>query len=194
MLLSKATYICATYKVYTIFTFTLMAHCTSGAIKGFSVLLKDASTGNRTSNLLITNRLLYLLRHCRPPLFPHRSHVRPYRHTWMPHWTLTSPTSQARPDCAAACSVRARAAVCGRTPTPTTTCISTPRASARRRGTGDTGAPGYPHSVTSRPWLTSSPASAMRVSSAPLRALSWFPRLRWSFRCSPPQSAQQLSL
>src|SRR4029434_8635856 len=47
------------------FTFTLMAHCTSGANSGFSVLLKDASTGNRTSNLLITKRLLYLLYHCR---------------------------------------------------------------------------------------------------------------------------------
>src|SRR4029434_4218327 len=33
---------------------------------GFSVLLKDTSTGSRTSNLLITNRLLYLLYHCRP--------------------------------------------------------------------------------------------------------------------------------
>src|SRR4029434_5690510 len=51
---------------YTHFTFTLMAHCTSGAIRGFSVLLKDTSTGNRTSNLLITKRLLYLLYHCRP--------------------------------------------------------------------------------------------------------------------------------
>ena len=30
--------------------------------------LKDASTGNRTSNLLITKRLLYLLYHCRPPV------------------------------------------------------------------------------------------------------------------------------
>ena len=29
-------------------------------------MLKDASTGNRTSNLLITKRLLYLLYHCRP--------------------------------------------------------------------------------------------------------------------------------
>src|SRR4029434_11019061 len=48
------------------FTFTLMAHCTSGANSGFSVLLKDASTGNRTSNLLITKRLLYFLYHCRP--------------------------------------------------------------------------------------------------------------------------------
>src|SRR4029434_5872886 len=53
-----------------IFTFTLMAHCTSGAIRGFSVLLKDASTGNRTSNLLITKRLLYLLYHCRQLTFP----------------------------------------------------------------------------------------------------------------------------
>ena len=51
--------------MYTHFTFTLMAHCTSGAIRS-SVLLKDAPTGNRTSNLLITNRLLYLLYHCRP--------------------------------------------------------------------------------------------------------------------------------
>ena len=42
-----------------------MAHCTSGAIR-FSALLKDTSTGNRTSNLLITKRLLYLLYHCRP--------------------------------------------------------------------------------------------------------------------------------
>ena len=33
--------------------------------QGFSVLLKDASTGNLTSNLLITKRLLYLLYHCR---------------------------------------------------------------------------------------------------------------------------------
>src|SRR4029434_6299614 len=48
------------------FTFTLMAHCTSGANSGFSVLLKDASTGNRTSNLLLTKLLLYLLYHCRP--------------------------------------------------------------------------------------------------------------------------------
>src|SRR4029434_166328 len=48
------------------FTITLMEHCTSGAIRGFSVLLKDASTGNLTNNLLITKRLLYLLYHCRP--------------------------------------------------------------------------------------------------------------------------------
>src|SRR4029434_6942849 len=34
---------------------------------GFSVLLKDASTGNRTSNLAITKRLLYLLYHCQRP-------------------------------------------------------------------------------------------------------------------------------
>src|SRR4029434_3128631 len=47
--------------MYTHFTFTLMAHCTSGAIMGFSALLKDTSKGNRTSNLLITKRLLY---HC----------------------------------------------------------------------------------------------------------------------------------
>src|SRR4029434_3550418 len=30
--------------LYIHFTSTLMAHCTSGAIRGFSVLLKDAST------------------------------------------------------------------------------------------------------------------------------------------------------
>src|SRR4029434_715868 len=60
--------------MYTHFTFTLMAHCTSGAIRGFSVLLKDASTGNRTSNLQITKRLLYHcttvapMYHCRPQI------------------------------------------------------------------------------------------------------------------------------
>src|SRR4029434_4851129 len=54
--------------MYTHFTFTLMAHCTSGAIRAFSDLIKDASTGNRISNLLITKRLLYLLYHCRPCL------------------------------------------------------------------------------------------------------------------------------
>src|SRR4029434_6396879 len=37
--------------MYTHFTFTLMAHCTSGAIRGSVSVLKDASTGNRTSNL-----------------------------------------------------------------------------------------------------------------------------------------------
>src|SRR4029434_10098768 len=52
--------------MYTHFTITLMAHCTSGSIRGFSALLKDTSTGNRTSNLLLTKRLLYLLYHCRP--------------------------------------------------------------------------------------------------------------------------------
>ena len=34
---------------------------------GFSVLLKDTSTGNRTSNLVITKRVLYLVYHCREP-------------------------------------------------------------------------------------------------------------------------------
>src|SRR4029434_130019 len=65
MLLSKATYICATYNVYTFYIYTdgSTAHQEH---QGFSVLLKDASTGNRTSNLLITKRLLYLLYHCRP--------------------------------------------------------------------------------------------------------------------------------
>src|SRR4029434_5430203 len=48
-----------------ILLFSLMAHCTSGAIRG-SALLKDTSTGNRTSNLLITKRLLHPLYHCRP--------------------------------------------------------------------------------------------------------------------------------
>ena len=38
-------------------------------------MLKDASTGNRTSNLLITNRLLYLLYHCRPIDRPSDSHL-----------------------------------------------------------------------------------------------------------------------
>ena len=44
-----------------------MAHCTSGAIRGSVSCSRTLSTGNRTSNLLITNRLLYLLYHCRPP-------------------------------------------------------------------------------------------------------------------------------
>ena len=54
--------------MYTHFTFYIY---TDGTLhirsnQGFSVLLKDTSTGNRTSNLLITKRLLYLLYHCRP--------------------------------------------------------------------------------------------------------------------------------
>src|SRR4029434_8179704 len=49
-------------RMYTHFTFALMAHCTSGAIRGSVSCLR---TGNRTSTLLITKRLLYLLYHCR---------------------------------------------------------------------------------------------------------------------------------
>src|SRR4029434_9157621 len=42
-----------------IFTFTLMAHCTSGAIMGFSVLLKDASTGRAPDDIPIFSRRFY---------------------------------------------------------------------------------------------------------------------------------------
>src|SRR4029434_9487751 len=50
-LLSKATYKDTLHThFFFFFTFTLMAHCTSGAIRG-SVLLKNTSAGNRTSNL-----------------------------------------------------------------------------------------------------------------------------------------------
>src|SRR4029434_5663492 len=45
--------------------------------QGFSVLLKDAPTGNRTSTLLITNRLLYLLCHCRTQ----HTHTHTHTHT-----------------------------------------------------------------------------------------------------------------
>src|SRR4029434_2353074 len=55
--------ICATYNVYTFYTDGTL-HIRSNS--GFSALLKVTSTGNRTSNLLITKRLLYLLHHCRP--------------------------------------------------------------------------------------------------------------------------------
>src|SRR4029434_8423657 len=54
---------CATYNVYTFYTDGTL-HIRSNL--GFSALLKDTSTGNRTSNLLITKRPLYLLYHCRP--------------------------------------------------------------------------------------------------------------------------------
>src|SRR4029434_9870823 len=65
MLLSKVTYICATHNVYTFYIYTDGTLHIRGN-QGFSVLLKDASTGNRTSNLLITRRLLSLLYHCLP--------------------------------------------------------------------------------------------------------------------------------
>src|SRR4029434_7372877 len=49
-----------------ILQFTLMAHCTSGAIRGSVSCSRTLRQYNRTSNLLITKRLLYLLYHCRP--------------------------------------------------------------------------------------------------------------------------------
>src|SRR4029434_11077536 len=52
--------------IYTHFTFSLMAHCTSAAIRGSVSCSRTLPTGNRTGNLLITKRLLYLLYHCRP--------------------------------------------------------------------------------------------------------------------------------
>src|SRR4029434_3712687 len=59
--------LCATYNVYTFYIYTDgTLHIRSN--EGFSVLLKDASTGNRTSNLLITKRLLYPLYHYRPQI------------------------------------------------------------------------------------------------------------------------------
>src|SRR4029434_2912985 len=55
-----------------------MCSVPSGAIRGSVLLLKDASTGNRTSNLLFTKRLLYLLYHCRPA---HHTHTHTHTHT-----------------------------------------------------------------------------------------------------------------
>ena len=49
--------------MYTHFTFTLMAHCTSGAIRGS---VSCSRTLRQEINLLITKRLLYLRYHCRP--------------------------------------------------------------------------------------------------------------------------------
>src|SRR4029434_9549978 len=53
--------------MYTHFTFTLMAHCTSGAIRGSVSCSRTLRQGIElaTSNLLITKLLLYLLCHCR---------------------------------------------------------------------------------------------------------------------------------
>src|SRR4029434_2450656 len=53
------------------------------------VLLKDASPGNRTSNLLITKRLLYFLYHCRP--FCTHTHTDTHRHTPTDPHTPTPP-------------------------------------------------------------------------------------------------------
>src|SRR4029434_7868843 len=50
--------------MYTHFTITLMAHCTSGAIRGSVSCPRTLRQG--IFNLLITKRLLYLLYHCRP--------------------------------------------------------------------------------------------------------------------------------
>src|SRR4029434_11032032 len=44
--------------------FTLMAHCTSGAIRGSVSCSRTLQQG--ISNLLITKQLLYLQYHCRP--------------------------------------------------------------------------------------------------------------------------------
>src|SRR4029434_1744460 len=52
--------------MYTHFTFTLMAHCTSGAIRGSVSCSRTLRQGMELENLLITKRLLYLLYHCRP--------------------------------------------------------------------------------------------------------------------------------
>src|SRR4029434_1754502 len=51
-------------RMYTHFTFTLMAHCTSVAIRGSVSCPRTLRQG--IFNLLITKRLLYLLYHCRP--------------------------------------------------------------------------------------------------------------------------------
>src|SRR4029434_8711213 len=61
--------------MYTHFTFTLMAHCTSGAIRGSVSCSRTLRQGIdlATSNLLITKLLLYLLCHCR--------HCTPAAHT-----------------------------------------------------------------------------------------------------------------
>src|SRR4029434_4454630 len=55
----------------------LHLHCWHTAHQELSVLLKDASTGNRTSNLLITKRLLY---HC-TTVAPRHAHYMPLLHT-----------------------------------------------------------------------------------------------------------------
>src|SRR4029434_1280606 len=46
------------------FTFTLMAHCTSGAIRGS--VIGSPRQGIELATFVITKRLLYLLYHCRP--------------------------------------------------------------------------------------------------------------------------------
>src|SRR4029434_8887348 len=61
--------------MYTHFTFTLMAHCTSGTIKGSVPCSRTLRQGIETSNLLITKRLLYLLHHCRHSKQNSDSHV-----------------------------------------------------------------------------------------------------------------------
>ena len=52
----------------------LHLHWWHTAHQEFSVLLKHASTGNRTGNLLITKRLLYLLYHCSSLIMGRESH------------------------------------------------------------------------------------------------------------------------
>src|SRR4029434_2062422 len=54
-LLSKATYICETYNVYTHFTFTLMAHCTSGAIRGSVSCSRTLRQGIELATLCFLN-------------------------------------------------------------------------------------------------------------------------------------------
>src|SRR4029434_7736665 len=55
--------------MYTHFTFTLMAHFTSCAIRGSVSCSRTLRQGIQLCNLLITKRLLYLLYHCRPHLW-----------------------------------------------------------------------------------------------------------------------------
>src|SRR4029434_7677375 len=89
--------------MYTHFTFTLMAHCTSGAIRGSVSCSRTLRQGIELIDLLITKRLLYLLYHCRPPYTHARSrtlthllthlHLHTYTHNTDSHLGSQEPTS-----------------------------------------------------------------------------------------------------